>query len=492
MLRICISSFVFGVICCSLQAQPPLPGKPPFIFPSQKKDESEKDDSLPPASVLRAFLDQTGEKPPSPDEIVSAIKQQLESDDVKQRLEALFAIENQTSADVTLSPKLNAMLAGSEDPFERVLAASAALKTGTSDQQSALQSLSEGLRSEDPAVAVQAAIGLGKGGKESEDALREALGDSRPSARALAAEVLGRIGSSSTGNELADLLRDEDPTVRRAAAKSLGTAGNQTSKDALIEAFKNDSELSVRAHSAASLVELGCSEPDQAELVDAMVGSDQRMSLATMRAVANCKAPIDLRAELLGRALQKAQPLYAAELIGHLVDMEAPGMNALLRALEPKSSRYWAVVALSEFGSKASPAAEKLVELLNESTPDIKTEILFTLGNIDPSRRAVAPAVATEMNSRDNGVRYAATLSAIRLGLDDETVQTRLRANRTSDDKVLALVSAFALAKLNPDQPRLGFDAMKALKDAIDSGDPRLKPLAEQALLDLKKNLPRL
>ena len=503
MLRICLASVVTFAFSTVLSAQPPLPkfpplpGKPPFLSdPTASESDSSDQSSNSPPAVIREFLDQVGENAPSPEEFLKAIEQSLGSDDVKQRLQALLAIDSQRKADESILPKLDEILKNAKNPFEQMLAAGASLRSGSGAKgagaKGAIESLAKGLRSEDPAVAIQAALGLGRGGQQSEQALLGALEDSNPRTRSLAAEALGQVTSDSAGKKLAALLQDDNVNVRAAAAKSLGSAGEQFA-EALLNTLNNDSQLSVRANAAASLARISSGNADvQSALAGAMLGEKENEAMAVIRAIANSDAPLNSRANLLGAALTKAQPAHAAEIIGHLVDMEDPGMQALIPALESETSRYWAAVALSEFGSKAAGAGGKLASLLDSSTPDVKTEILFTLGNIDPDLNAVAPAVSKAMSAKENGVRYAATLTAIRLGMNNQAVQTQLAANRTSNDKVLALVSAFALAKLNPGEPKLGLEALNALRQAVASNDPRLKPLAEQALKDLKASLPQL
>ena len=474
-----------------LLAQPPLPKLPipPFLQNQSDAGDEDGESEVTPQAVIRQLLDHAAQNPPSPEKLFRAVQQQLGSNDLSQRLEALLALDKQGAPDSSILPKLDEILQHGNNPLERILAASASIQADSDPDQNrrALDQLSSGIRSKDPAIAIQSALGLQQGGKQSEDALLGALADPNPATRSLAAEALGKIDSSMAAERLAGLLQDQDASVRSAAAKSIGLSGANEFTDELLRALRDDPQLSVRANSAASLATVGSDDANiQTALVDAMLGDDEVGSIATIRAIAKSDAPLATRANLLGAALTKAEPVYAAEIIGHLVDMEDPGMQALVRALDSELSRYWAVVALSDFGPAASSAGANLASLLERSTPDVKTEILLTLGNINPPRNAVAASVVKEMSSRENGVRYAATLAAIRLGLQDDAVQSQLAKNRSSEDKVLALISSFALAKLNPGKSKACLDALKSLRDAVASGDPRLKPLAEQALQELK------
>lgn len=309
------------------------------------------------------------------------------------------------------------------------------------------------------------------------------------STKALAAESLGEIQSSAATPKLVALLVDANGRVRVAAAKSLGSTGRQEAIAPLVASLRNDPDLAVKANSAASLLELAPNDADvHRALVAAIVKSDERTGLAIIRAIANCKADPKTRADTLAIALPQAKPAFASELISHLVEMEDAGMQALIRSLDEENARYWAAVALGDFGTNAASAGKNLAMVLGESTPDVQTEILLTLAKIKSTDSTVADAIVEQLDFKESGVRYAATLATVRLNLDGEEVTGKLQANCASDDKVLALVSSFALAKRNPSDLQLAKRTLDALAEAVRSGDKRLKPLALEAIKELRED----
>ncbi|MEM6980791.1 MAG: HEAT repeat domain-containing protein [Planctomycetota bacterium] len=469
-LRVLCFGYVLLICSSSVPAQPPGFPDPPPGFP----------------------------KLPSPDDLADAISQKLQGTDAQERIDGLLAISQDavTAIDdkaASLMADLKTMVRTGDNPFEQVLAASIILRQSDDNEESRslIDLLSRQLQSADPALASQAAQGLVGAADNAEPALLAALASSQPGTRALAAEKLGQIKASGARDSLVGLLDDSSPQVRSAAAKALGQLSlSGTAISALMNLLESDSQMGVKANAAASLViAAGHTESVKEAVIDAINESDDRTSLAIIRGVAHCDASDDTRAGILGSALIDSTAAKSSEIISHLVELGPSGMRQLITGLDSSQARYWCVVALADFSEQAKPASEKLASLLADSDPDVQTEILLTLPQIDASGTHVRDAVVAQMSSTHDGVRYAAALAAARLGLDGRETRQQLEANASDRDPVLALVSAFALAKLHSSEPAYGFRAMKALATAAKSGDERLKPLAIEALRELKDEL---
>ena len=464
----CLSFLLISV--GSLCAQPPSFPKfspPPLPFPTDGKDGSA----------------------PSLDKLIDSIGKRLRSDNPIERMQALQAMEGEQATIPHLQTILSGLLEGESSPLEKVFAAKSL--AGSDDPnmlRSALETLASSIRSKDPALVGESAASLRKLGPKSESVLLEALDSKSASTRSLAAEALGEIQSKDARPKLIALLQDRDAAVRIASAGALGTVGDDQSVSPLLETLRSDPELAARANAAASLLKINAGETRVTKaLVDSMVSADEPSGLAIIRAIAWSGASSNVRASLFGEALPLAAPIHASEIISHLVEMEDAGMQSLIGSLDFRNSRYWAVVALADFGPKAKSAGGKLASLLEHSTPDVQTEILLALSSIEASGREVENAVAEQLSSEEAGVRYAATLATVRLGLDGDEAKKQLRVNSESPDKVLALVSSFAVAKSNPADLKLGQQVLRKLVSAVQSGDPRLKPLALEAIKELKQ-----
>jgi HEAT repeat protein len=87
-------------------------------------------------------------------------------------------------------------------------------------------------------------------------ALVELLGAESSQVRAIAAELLGRLGTASNGTALLEVLDDPEPEVRVAAVRGLGRLGSRTTAAAL-PALLDDPVPYVRAAAATSIGQLG-------------------------------------------------------------------------------------------------------------------------------------------------------------------------------------------------------------------------------------------
>lgn len=103
------------------------------------------------------------------------------------------------------------------------------------------------------AIGGQALIEIGA---SAADELAALLSSERPEVRAVAAELLGRVGRAEYGRMLAATLHDEDPVVRVAAVRALGRLGGRAVASAVPEVL-DDPEDFVRAAAATALGKTG-------------------------------------------------------------------------------------------------------------------------------------------------------------------------------------------------------------------------------------------
>jgi hypothetical protein len=75
--------------------------------------------------------------------------------------------------------------------------------------------------------------------------------------RSMAAQALGRIGSSWAVPQLIDALTDQEKTVREAAALSLGTIGDPVAVHALCDVLSADESAMTRSGAAVALGRIG-------------------------------------------------------------------------------------------------------------------------------------------------------------------------------------------------------------------------------------------
>jgi arylsulfatase A-like enzyme len=98
--------------------------------------------------------------------------------------------------------------------------------------------------------------------------------------------------------------------------------------------------------------------------------------------------------------------LLAAGLVGKSPDA-LPKMLELLNVPQP-AVRYWAVVAISALNSQAAPAAEKLTELLVDSSPNVRFAAAGTLCNLGLCENALTVLAKGLEEKRETVVLHAA------------------------------------------------------------------------------------
>ncbi len=98
--------------------------------------------------------------------------------------------------------------------------------------------------------------------------------------------------------------------------------------------------------------------------------------------------------------------LLAADLVGKS-SQALPKMLDLLKVPQP-AVRYWAVVAIGALGSSAAPAAEKLTELLEDSSPNVRFAAAGTLCKLDLCERALSVLAKGLEEKRETVVLHAA------------------------------------------------------------------------------------
>jgi hypothetical protein len=98
--------------------------------------------------------------------------------------------------------------------------------------------------------------------------------------------------------------------------------------------------------------------------------------------------------------------LSAADLVGKSPEA-LPKMLELLNVPQP-AVRYWAAVAIGALGSQAAPAAERLTELLEDSSPNVRFAAAGTLCKLDLCENALPVLAKGLEEKRETVVLHAA------------------------------------------------------------------------------------
>ncbi|MCO8121076.1 HEAT repeat domain-containing protein [Stieleria sp. TO1_6] len=274
-----------------------------------------------------------------------------------------------------------------------------------------------------------------------------------PQQRWNAARQLGRIGppAAATVNDLIVALDDENAGVRHNAALALGKLGDSSANvlTALIKTV-GDEELDNRLAAVQSLNAL---KTDPATLVP-------------------------MAAELMADEDQ----LLASRAVETLVARGEKAVPFLVEALKNERAAYWACLAIDQIGAPAAPAVDGLQKLIRDTKDEgLKVQAIIALAAIGPAAAKAEGVVVDQMKADQSPeVQTALAYAAGILGF--QSAGNALQKEVDSDDKMLSMVSIWALAKINPDDAARAEAATDVLIAGMADDDPAIRLTAAECL----------
>ena len=279
-------------------------------------------------------------------------------------------------------------------------------------------------------------------------------------------------------------LSSDDATKRWRAAKALSAMGS-AAKPALPDLLNalNDENASVRLHSVVAIGHVGDGS-DQVikRLIQAVGDDDSRVRVAAATSISQLAKDPSIVVPLLVKMIETEDPLFASRIIETIVVRGEKAIPFLLEALKYERSAYWACLAIEEMGEIASPTVPALVDLLDRRPDDsLKLQALLAIAKIGPTAVAASPQVLSALSSDSSDlVHVGAAFASGVLGIEDAT--GRLQEFTGSEDKLLAMVSRWALAKLHPDDESRLEDAVNHLIEGLGSEDANIRLAAAEGL----------
>lgn len=126
------------------------------------------------------------------------------------------------------------------------------------------------------------------------------------------------------------------------------------------------------------------------------------------------------------------------------------------------------------------PTAEELAD----RRPEVRREAILALAEIGP---AAAPAVAQLAAALDDKlVETPATYALGRIGKIPAAAEAKIAKNVEGQDKVLRVVSLWALARIHPEDKQLVRQTTEQLIERLMEEDPRVRAAAARALAALE------
>jgi HEAT repeat protein len=287
-------------------------------------------------------------------------------------------------------------------------------------------------------------------------------------------------------SDLINTVRSGDVAAQGQAIEQLIAVADEAAEavPALVECLKSDS-ADIRALAVDCLGDIGKPALSAVPALVALVGDpDAKVRREVIEAVRAIRPGPKVVLPLLVKELRDSDPAVQIRALDALAEQGERAVPALIEALGDKETAYWACLVLSELGPEAKDAVPALAKVLDDDRPDVRREAILALAAIGEAAAPAVPAVAKSLDCEINAA--AATYALGMIGNLPADVEAKIEKNVGNSDRVLATVSAWAVAHLHPDGADRMRRAVKMLIAEVMGENPELRRAAAQGLFDLK------
>jgi HEAT repeat protein len=208
-----------------------------------------------------------------------------------------------------------------------------------------------------------------------------------------------------------------------------------------------------------------------------------------LKALREIDPPQEKSLPVVLKILEEGDPAVVMAAMLTLAEEGETVVPRLCKALENEQACYWACIVLAEIGPEAKGAVPQLKAVLKHEQPETRLQAVAALGEIGPAAKPLtADIVALLENDPFGGVRYAAAFALGKIGTDAGATAA---LNKAVDkgDAFLKLLSAWALARNNPDDKASVKRAVDLIVQAFKSDDAGLRRAAAKAAVDFDVSL---
>lgn len=251
----------------------------------------------------------------------------------------------------------------------------------------------------------------------------ECLGDTRGLVRLGFAEALGEVGKPAVDPLIEALLQHNNVVVRRAAGKTLTLIEDPVAVPHLIYALLNDEDTVVQASAIGALARTGMASVDPLLEV-----------LASPTASESNKGHAAWGLAFIGaQAKDRLYPAYNSD------------------SAEVRSAVVGAIAKVAEENRNDTQALDLLVNALNDSVADVRSEAAAVLGNL--KYQPAVPALIELLEHPEGETRKSAALSLMKIGDRNALIplQTALEQENEPNIKKAIALSISLLQKQTED-----------------------------------------
>jgi HEAT repeat protein len=223
-------------------------------------------------------------------------------------------------------------------------------------------------------------------------------------------------------------------------------------------------------------------------LVNAVGDADPTVRRAAIEALRVLKPDPEKSIPQMVKVLESASSEVAISIVGVMAEAGEKAVPRINAALEHPNARYWAALIVEEIGPKAKEAVPAIVKALADAKePDVRRELVLALGAIGPDAKAAVPTLVELVSDKDPAIVIAATYSLGQLGTAATSATDVLKKGTAAKDDFLRLVSAWALAAVNPKDKDIQKTVVPLLVSGlVDSDERGVRHAAAQAIVQLQ------
>ncbi|HEY2826081.1 MAG TPA: HEAT repeat domain-containing protein [Pirellulales bacterium] len=282
-------------------------------------------------------------------------------------------------------------------------------------------------------------------------------------------------------------LNNSDPILQWHAARALSAIG-PAAKDAVpaLTAALKSSDPTVRGYAANALEGIGdASQPAANALAALLADKNGDVRRAAMDALVGIHLKPETLVPIMKQALEEANmdPSLTVPALNALANAGDPGIQVLIAELKNQQAQYWACLALADAGPKAKAAVPELMRLAQDKQPQLRMRAIMTLGAIGPDAKPAAALLIKALSDNENAVRYAAAFAIGQIGAKEAA--SELTKQLDSKDRFLEMISAWALAKINPDDKKNVDHAVSLLVTGLNDPSKHVRGAAARGLFEL-------
>lgn len=241
----------------------------------------------------------------------------------------------------------------------------------------------------------------------------EGMGDTRGMMRLGFAEALGQVGKPALELLIDALLHHSNVVVRRASAKTLTLIGDPQAVPHLVHALLNDEDTVVQSSSVGALARTG--EASVTSLLEILASSNSTESHKGHAAWALSFIGVKAKDRLYA-AYDSDSPEVRAAVVGAISKVgeenrdDTKAMNLLLESLQDSAPNVRSEAAAVLGNLKYQPAIPKLTELLDHSEGETRKSAALSLMKISDCS-SIEPLKTALDKETDEGIKKAIILA---------------------------------------------------------------------------------